>query len=169
MPAWEATGYFEVCFCVLNFMLIGHYTINIPEIFPIRVRKLSESSFSLGLLYRKEWTGIWFTQFSNPSPWKSNKLSQKPWTRPWIACFIPQCEITFLFLVTRDFGDRREPWFLIITQMNEESWMRGQQTCPFTIHYNMWTVSSDVSITCICDTRIGCLIHSELWFFFMLF
>ena len=31
--------------------------------------------------------------------------------------------------------------------MNEESWMRGQQTCPLTIHIlNMWTVSSDVSI-----------------------
>ena len=30
--------------------------------------------------------------------------------------------------------------------MNEESWMRGQQTCPLTIHFNMWTVSSDVSI-----------------------
>ena len=28
----------------------------------------------------------------------------------------------------------------------EESWMRGQQTCPLTIHFNMWTVSSDVSI-----------------------
>ena len=28
----------------------------------------------------------------------------------------------------------------------EESWMRGQQTCPLTIHLNMWTVSSDVSI-----------------------
>ena len=27
-----------------------------------------------------------------------------------------------------------------------ESWMRGQQTCPLTIHFNMWTVSSDVSI-----------------------
>ena len=23
--------------------------------------------------------------------------------------------------------------------------MRGQQTCPLTIHFNMWTVSSDVS------------------------
>ena len=31
-------------------------------------------------------------------------------------------------------------------RMNEESWMRGQQTCPLTIHFNMWTVSSDVSI-----------------------
>ena len=30
--------------------------------------------------------------------------------------------------------------------MNEESCMRGQQTCPLTIHFNMWTVSSDVSI-----------------------
>ena len=30
--------------------------------------------------------------------------------------------------------------------MDEESWMRGQQTCPLTIHFNMWTVSSDVSI-----------------------
>ena len=30
--------------------------------------------------------------------------------------------------------------------MNEESWMRGQQTCPLTIHFNMWTVSLDVSI-----------------------
>ena len=29
--------------------------------------------------------------------------------------------------------------------MNEESWMRGQQTCPLTIYFNMWTVSSDVS------------------------
>ena len=28
---------------------------------------------------------------------------------------------------------------------NEESWMRGQQTCPLTIYFNMWTVSSDVS------------------------
>ena len=28
---------------------------------------------------------------------------------------------------------------------NEESWMRGQQTCPPTIYFNMWTVSSDVS------------------------
>ena len=30
--------------------------------------------------------------------------------------------------------------------MNEESWMIGQQTCPLTIHFNMSTVSSDVSI-----------------------
>ena len=30
--------------------------------------------------------------------------------------------------------------------MNEESWMKGQQTYPLTIHFNMWTVSSDVSI-----------------------
>ena len=30
--------------------------------------------------------------------------------------------------------------------MNEESWMRGQQTCPLTIYFNMWTASSDVSI-----------------------
>ena len=30
--------------------------------------------------------------------------------------------------------------------MNEESWMRGQQTYPLTIHFNMWTVSSDVNI-----------------------
>ena len=29
---------------------------------------------------------------------------------------------------------------------NEEEWMRGQQTCPLTIHFNMWTVRSDVSI-----------------------
>ena len=29
--------------------------------------------------------------------------------------------------------------------MNEESWMKGQQTYPLTIHFNMWTVSSDVS------------------------
>ena len=29
---------------------------------------------------------------------------------------------------------------------NEESRMTGQQTCPLTIHFNMWTVSSDVSI-----------------------
>ena len=29
---------------------------------------------------------------------------------------------------------------------NEESWMRGQQMYPLTIHLNMWTVSSDVSI-----------------------
>ena len=28
---------------------------------------------------------------------------------------------------------------------NEESWMRGQQTCPLTIYFNMWTVSSGVS------------------------
>ena len=30
--------------------------------------------------------------------------------------------------------------------MNEEPRMRGQQTCLLTIHFNMWTVSSDVSI-----------------------
>ena len=30
--------------------------------------------------------------------------------------------------------------------MNEESWMRGQQTYPLKIHFNMWTVSSDVNI-----------------------
>ena len=30
--------------------------------------------------------------------------------------------------------------------VSEEPWMRGQQTCPLTIHVNMWTVSSDVSI-----------------------
>ena len=34
--------------------------------------------------------------------------------------------------------------------MNEwrvkSAWMRGQQTCPLTIYFNMWTVSSDVSI-----------------------
>ena len=31
-------------------------------------------------------------------------------------------------------------------EWNEESRMTGQQTCPLTIHFNMWTVSSDVSI-----------------------
>ena len=30
--------------------------------------------------------------------------------------------------------------------MNKESWMRGQQTYPLTIHFNTWTISSDVSI-----------------------
>ena len=30
-------------------------------------------------------------------------------------------------------------------EMNEELWMRGQQTYPLTIHFNKWTVSSDVS------------------------
>ena len=30
--------------------------------------------------------------------------------------------------------------------MNEESWMRGLQTCPLTIHFNMWKVNFDVSI-----------------------
>ena len=29
---------------------------------------------------------------------------------------------------------------------NEESWMRGHQICPLTIDFNLWTVSSDVSI-----------------------
>ena len=29
---------------------------------------------------------------------------------------------------------------------NEESCMREQQTCPLTIHFNMWAISSDVSI-----------------------
>ena len=29
--------------------------------------------------------------------------------------------------------------------MNKVSWMRGQQTCPLTIYFNMWTVHSDVS------------------------
>ena len=29
---------------------------------------------------------------------------------------------------------------------SEDSWMRGQQTYPLTIHFIMWTVSSDVSI-----------------------
>ena len=28
---------------------------------------------------------------------------------------------------------------------NEESCMWGQRTCPLTIHFNMWTVNSDVS------------------------
>ena len=30
--------------------------------------------------------------------------------------------------------------------MNEESWMRGQQSYPLPIRFNMWAVSSDVSI-----------------------
>ena len=30
--------------------------------------------------------------------------------------------------------------------MNEESWMRGQQTYPLPIRFNMWALSSDVSI-----------------------
>ena len=29
---------------------------------------------------------------------------------------------------------------------NEGSCIRGQQTCPLTVHFNMWTISSDVSI-----------------------
>ena len=41
-----------------------------------------------------------------------------------------------LFLVKRDFGNRREPWCLKII---------------------------------ICETKIGCLIHRELWLSFMLF
>ena len=28
---------------------------------------------------------------------------------------------------------------------NEESWIRGQQTCPLTTYFNMWTVIPDVS------------------------
>ena len=31
-------------------------------------------------------------------------------------------------------------------EMNEDLRMRGQQTSPLTIHFNMWTVSSDISI-----------------------
>ena len=56
--------------------------------------------------------------------------------RELLVLFPLNCEITFLFLVKSDFGNRREPWFLIIF---------------------------------ICETRIGCLIHRELWFSFMLF
>ena len=56
--------------------------------------------------------------------------------RELLVLFPVNCEITFLFLVKRDFGNRREPWFLIII---------------------------------ICETRIGCLFHRELWFSFMLF
>ena len=33
-----------------------------------------------------------------------------------------------------------------MTEMNEDLRMRGQQTSPLTIHFNMWTVSSDISI-----------------------
>ena len=48
-----------------------------------------------------------------------------------LLCLFPvNCEVIFLFLVKRDFGNRREPWFLIII---------------------------------ICETRIGCWIHRELW------
>ena len=51
------------------------------------------------------------------------------------------CFFTNLFgKAWKSWGEWRE-WM-----KNEESWMRGQQTCPLTIHFNMWTVSSDVSI-----------------------
>ena len=33
-----------------------------------------------------------------------------------------------------------------VNEMNEDLRMRGQQTSPLTIHFNMWTVSSDISI-----------------------
>ena len=36
--------------------------------------------------------------------------------------------------------------YIDLTKWNEESWMRGQQTYPLTIYFNMWTVSLDVSI-----------------------
>ena len=35
---------------------------------------------------------------------------------------------------------------IVEMKWNEESGMRGQQTCLLTIHFNMWTVSSDISI-----------------------
>ena len=33
-----------------------------------------------------------------------------------------------------------------MSQRVKSTWMRGQQTCPLTIYFNMWTTSSDVSI-----------------------
>ena len=42
---------------------------------------------------------------------------------------------------------------------NKESWMRGQQTCPLTIHFKMWTVSSDVNI----QRRRWQLLSVHLW------
>ena len=47
-----------------------------------------------------------------PSPWKSNKLSQKPWTQPWITCFIPR-ELWNHLSVPRETWFWWSPWALI--------------------------------------------------------
>ena len=57
--------------------------------------------------------------------------------RELLVLFPVNCDITFLFLRKRDFGNRRKPCFFIMI--------------------------------IICETRIGCLIHHELSFSFMLF
>ena len=61
--------------------------------------------------------------------------------------------------------------------MNEELWMRGQQMCFLTIHFNMWTVSSDVStqldlkwfkicvnnfVICKCSSKIS-IATDKIW------
>ena len=56
-------------------------------------------------------------------------LRKKKWPKN-----IKASEVCFLWEFRRHYG------FL-----NEESWISGQQTYPFTIYFNMWTVSSDVS------------------------
>ena len=50
--------------------------------------------------------------------------------------------INNIFLKTSGLGQSRT----FHKSMNKESWMRGQQTHPLTIHFNKWAVSSDVSI-----------------------
>ena len=99
----------------------------------VRVRKLSESSFSWVVWYRKKWTGIWFTQFPNPSPWKFNKLSQKPWTRRWIACFIPR-ELCNHLSIPREKWFWWSPWAVIFDN-NLYLWYENQ------VFNSSWTVT----------------------------
>ena len=58
----------------------------------IRVRKLG-FKFQLGLIYRENWTGIWFTQYCikfamHGSPWRCIRLSL-PLDKPCNICFLP--------------------------------------------------------------------------------
>ena len=48
--------------------------------------------------------------------------------RELLVLFPVNCEITFIFLVKRDFGNRPEPWFLIIIvcEMRIWSWIHGK-------------------------------------------
>ena len=67
------------------------------------------------------------------------------WAR-WVFCLVQSEKILFTEAVLRLMVSH---WGRLVyfEWMNEESWMIGQQTCPLTIHFfNMWTVSSDVSI-----------------------
>ena len=81
-------------------------------------------------------SGIYSRSIYGHGPWECRRriatcITCKRYIQPFIY-----------YLILWRLGELR----LVCIKKWRESWIRGQQTCPLTIHFNMWTVRSHVSI-----------------------